>query len=182
MCQIGCEFESYNKAVHKAVCKWDIQNEDTQLDISKINFDFFNTNNIISAFLIPITNSNFLVLKCYKLALSLINIFKNIGRIIMTVILLLFIIILLIYFIKDYKNIYNYIYIILHNKFNNNKDKENLNKKIITERYEEINKKETKKIKNNKMKENKKKSLFDKKRSKTEIKSNNKNSTKKLMI
>mgnify|MGYP003571295984 CR=1 FL=1 len=180
MCQSGCEFESYNKTTNKAKCKCDIQNEDTELDISQINFDFFTTDNIINAFLIPITNSNFLVLKCYKLALSLKNIFTNIGRMIMTIILLLFIIILFVYFIKDKQNIYNYIYIILHNKFNNNKNKENdHNKKVITERYEEIHKKEVRKIKNNRKEENKKKSLFDKKRIKTEINSNNKKSAKK---
>ena len=130
MCQIGCMFESYNKTTKKAKCNCDVQSESTETNITKINFD---KNKIGSSFLSTLTNSNFLVLKCYKLAISLKNIFKNKGRIIMTIILFLFFILFFIYLIKDRKKVDIFIQLIIRNKVNfykelESKKKENKNK------------------------------------------------------
>ena len=113
LCQYGCEFESYNKNTKRAKCNCDIQKEATQTDISKLTL----TKNIfISSFLVLMYDSNFLVLKCYKVALDFSNLFINIGRIIMTIILFLYLLLVLIYFIKDRKRIDFYITTILKDK------------------------------------------------------------------
>ena len=88
MCQEGCKFESYNKKTRKAKCDCDVQSESTQTDMTKINFD---KNSIGTTFLSTLTNSNFMVLKCYKLVLNIKNLLKNKGRIIMSIIFVFFI-------------------------------------------------------------------------------------------
>ena len=113
MCQSGCTFELYNKRIKKAKCNCDIQNKLIENDISKINFD---KDRIGENFLNTLKNSNFLVLKCYKLVLNLKNIFKNKGRVVMTLIFILLLSSLLIYIIKDRKQIIIYINFILRNK------------------------------------------------------------------
>ena len=115
MCQSGCTFELYNETTKKAKCNCDAQNKLTETDISKINFD---KDSIGDKFLKTLKNSNFLVLKCYKLVLNLKNILKNKGRIIMTIIFILFLFSLLIYIIKDRKQLIIYINLILRNKLN----------------------------------------------------------------
>jgi hypothetical protein len=99
ICQSGCTFESYNVTNKKAKCNCDVQIDSTEIDINKI--DFTNKNFIHSLFVDTLLDSNFLVLKCYKLALNLKDILKNKGRIIMTIILLLFLLLLFFYIIKD---------------------------------------------------------------------------------
>ena len=136
MCQTGCEFESYNKTTKKAKCNCDVQSESTETDMTKINF---NKDNIGSSFLTTLTNSNFLVLKCYKLVLTLKNLLKNKGRIVMTVILSSFLFLLFIYLINDRKKVNYYIQSILKSKVNyskkaniKTKEKKMLKKILIT--------------------------------------------------
>ena len=76
ICQTGYEFELYNKTTKKAKCDCDIQNHQIETDIAKIKFD---KKKIGDSFLKTITNSNFLVLKYYKLVLNIMNILKNKG-------------------------------------------------------------------------------------------------------
>jgi hypothetical protein len=144
ICQDGCKTESYNRTTKKAKCNCDVQTSSTQTNITKINFS---KDALLSSFIGTIKNSNFLVLKCYKLALSIKNVFKNIGRIIMTIFYLLFIISLLIYIIKDKMQIRNFINNILRQKENNilkeKEDKNNI--------YSKDKSKKSKKIINNKM-------------------------------
>ena len=113
ICQYGCDFESYNKNTKRAKCNCDIQKESTQTELSKLTLS---KNIFISSFLVLIYNSNILVLKCYKVALDFSNLFLNIGRIIMTIILFLYLVLVLIYFIKDRKRIDFYISTILKDK------------------------------------------------------------------
>ena len=173
MCQTGCIFESYNKTNKKANCNCDVQTNTTETNISKIEFSSIN---IADSFISTLKNSNFLVLKCYKLALNLKNIINNKGRIIMTIIYFFFLICLLIYIIKDRKKINIFINLILKNKGNlfkniknklnhkeenkNIKSKNNIkkikeNNKI--ENKDKLNKKNEKKNKNEKKKEKEKK-------------------------
>ena len=115
MCQTGCEFESYNSTTKKAKCNCDAQTNTIETDIAKIDFA---SSSFASSFITTLKNSNFLVLKCYKLALNLNTIIKNIGRIIMTAIYFVFIISLLIYIIKDRKKINMFINEIIKTKMN----------------------------------------------------------------
>ena len=187
MCQTGCELELYNKTTKKAKCNCDVQINTTETDVSKIDFS---KPSIASSFLSTLKNSNFYVLKCYKLALSLKNILKNNGRIIMTIIYFFFIISILMYIIYDRKKIHIFINEILKNKTNankNNKIKPNskiekiknktsekkLNKK--NEANEKKNKKKEKSNKNKKPEKNKNKKVEKNKNKKLEKNKNNKN-------
>ena len=152
ICQERCEFESYNKTTKKAKCNCEIQKNDTETDISKINFS---SKNFVNSFISTLKNSNFLVMKCYKLAFNFINFMKNKGRIIMTVIYILFLIILLIYIIKDRKLTSIYINMILKNKIiiNNNflnLEKEKLKKNNKEKKIERTDKENNNEINNNK--------------------------------
>ena len=115
MCQEGCKFDSYNKTTKKAKCNCDAQSENTQTDITKINFD---KKDIGKNFLTTLTNSNFMVLKCYKLVKDFSDFFKNKGRIIMSIIFISFIILVFIYFFKDRKSIANFLQNIIKSKEN----------------------------------------------------------------
>ena len=84
MCQSECTFESYNKTTMKAQCNCEVQTQSSITDTTKINF---NKKELSDSFLNTLTNSNFYVLKCYKLVLNLKGILKNKGRIIVTMIL-----------------------------------------------------------------------------------------------
>ena len=68
LCQDGCTFESYNLTTKKAKCDCSVQLEKTITEIEKINFD---PNELVDSFFSTLKNSNFLVLKCYKLIFSL---------------------------------------------------------------------------------------------------------------
>ena len=131
MCQSGCTFESYNEITKKAKCSCDVQIEEIETNLTKINFD---AKSIGQNFLKTLKNSNFLVLKCYKLALNFQNIFKNKGRIVMTIIFFLFLFSLFFYIIKDRKQLIIYINHILKNKlfyenYEDNSENGNLNNK-----------------------------------------------------
>ena len=139
ICQKGCSFKFYNKTTKKAKCDCAPQKELTETNITLINF---NQNFLSGTFLRTLKNSNFLVLKCYKLVFNFSYLFKNIGRIVMTLIVIFFVILLLIYCIRDRKNINYYLESLIksninyfkkssNNKKENNKlkDKSNNNKK-----------------------------------------------------
>ena len=134
ICQNGCLIQSYNKTNKKAKCDCEIQNKDTELNITKI-ITYIKTENISNILFETISNSNLKVLKCYKKAFDINGLFKNIGRIIMTIIFITVIILMIIYFIKDRKRIIIYINEILNNKItiSNKKDKKKLSKNFQTE-------------------------------------------------
>ena len=104
LCQSGCNFESYNITTKKAKCNCDIQNNTNETNIINIEFG---KNLLVNSFLITFKYSNIMVLKCFKFAIDLASLTKNIGRIIMILILFLFFICILIFLIKDRKNIDN---------------------------------------------------------------------------
>ena len=116
ICQVGCRIESYNASCKKSKCICDIQKYNvTETNINKI--DFFSSY-LSKSFITTLTNSNFLVLKCYKLALSLSTYLKNKGRITMTIIYLLFIISLIMYITLERKKVFIFISDILKYKTN----------------------------------------------------------------
>ena len=131
VCQKGCFTLSYNKTTKKMICNCEVQKNNIDLNSTKI---FSYMNNITNAFFKAITNSNFRVLKYYKLTFSIKYIFKNIGKIIMTIIYLINLIIILIYLIKDRKTINKYLNEILNHKLHNiNYKVHRSNKKMKTQ-------------------------------------------------
>ena len=102
ICQTGCKFESYNKTTKKSKCNCEVQINKLQNDITKIDFS---TSIFADSFIETLEYSNFLVLKCYKLALDVKNILKNKGRIVMSILYFLFLISFLFYIIKDKKKL-----------------------------------------------------------------------------
>ena len=181
ICQSGCKFESYDKSTKKAKCNCDIQLESIKTDMDKIDFA---KEEIANSFLMTLKNSNFLVLKCFKLAFNFKNTFKNKGRTTMSLIFILFIISIIFYIFKDRNTIVKYINIILTNKIhyeeypvnsesgklsnsNSNKSKDKSSKKL------KKNKKEIKDINENED-ENSKKKKHKHKEMKVKRKSNSK--------
>ena len=100
MCQTGCELESYNSTSKKAKCNCSIKEE----TISNLNIDdLFDKKKISESFYKTLSNSNFQVLKCYKLIIDFSLILKNYGEVFMTIFFLIFIILMIIYCINGQK-------------------------------------------------------------------------------
>ena len=140
LCQINCTFEIFNNNSNKAKCGCKIQKNPIETNISKINFNDDKSDNV---FLNTLTNSNFKVLLCYKLVFTFNYLFKNIGRIIMTIILVLYFIFFLIYIIKGRKKIKTFTKLILKQNFENIiKKVKSMKKKanIINKKFKEKNK------------------------------------------
>ena len=149
LCQEGCEFESYFSNTKKAKCNCRInsnKNEINNFDLSNIQF---NKNEMLDRFKEVIDNSNFRVLKCYKLVFKFNLFIKNIGSIIMTILFILFLILLVIYKLLSSKRIHFLIQDIINykkEKFNQNKIN-SVDKNLIEEK---LNKKKKKNKKKNK--------------------------------
>ena len=138
ICQNNCEIKSYNPNTKKAKCDCSI-NEHTEESLENLLIkDLFSKNIIENKFYKTLKNSNFRVMKCYKLLLK--NIIKNIGEIMMTIIFFLFMILMIIFCITGQKRINNYINFFLtksqiydnkrrKGKFRNNKKRNNIKKK-----------------------------------------------------
>lgn len=101
ICQSDCQLISYNTTTEKAEYDCKIQQEDIITNLENISFS---KDEIIDAFVGALQNSNFMVLKCYKLLLNFSKLILNYGFIIMSVILFSdFILILLYIFLKRNK-------------------------------------------------------------------------------
>ena len=120
MCQEGCSFQSYNCTTKKVKCDCSIQLEEIITDVSKINFD---KTEIYESFFTTLKNSNFLVLKCYKLVFSIKGQTNNIGSYMMSFFTLIFIILMILYIINGNKKINFFIELILKQKLNNKNKK-----------------------------------------------------------
>ena len=94
ICQTGCQLISYNTTTEKAECDCKIQQEDIITNLEDISFS---KDEIIGAFVGSLQNSNFMVLKCYKLLLNFSKLLLNYGFIIMSVILFSDFVLILIY-------------------------------------------------------------------------------------
>ena len=134
LCQIGCSFQNYNSKTKKSNCKCRVVHKNITTNTKDIQFytEKFTTN-----FLKTLKHSNFLVLKCYKLIFDISKLNKNIGFIIMTILLILSIIFIFIHYIKYQNYLPFFINSILKNKFysdkkdKNKKDKKTKNNKNI---------------------------------------------------
>ena len=151
LCQEGCKFEEYDSNTKKAKCNCPRNtntNELNNLNLSNIKFD---KNEMLDRFKEVIDNSNFRVLKCYKLLFKFNLFIKNIGSIIMTILFILFLILLVIYISSNSKRIHLYIQEIIN--FKNEKFQKNKINSAFVE--EKINKKRNKKGKKKKKKKKK---------------------------
>ena len=93
LCQNNCTFIYYNSKNKKANCDCKVQVEETEVDTNKINFK----KEIVQTFFTTLTNSNFLVLKCYKLVFSMKGQTGNSGSYIMIVMTITFMFLMFIY-------------------------------------------------------------------------------------
>ena len=140
MCQEGCQIINYNSTLKKANCDCKVQTEVTNTDIETINF---NRKDIAESFYKTLTNSNFLVLKCFKLVFSKKGQFNNIGSYVMSVMTFLFIILLFFFIFKGNEKINNYIQLLLNQKeiIQESQNKIKVNDIIITDKFKNNNKK-----------------------------------------
>ena len=164
LCQEGCKFKSYNIETKKAECDCPIQEKEIKIDLSDINFD---KNEMVEAFYETLDNSNFRVLKCYKLIFNIKVLLQNIGSIIMAILFILFLILIIIYFFKSSKKINFFIQSIIRNKYLYDENFKSNNNKML--KFDENN--------NIILKDGKKR-----KRSKSLKKSRNKDKNKKKKI
>ena len=136
ICQTGCQLISYNTTTERAECDCKIQEESIITNLEDISFS---KGEIIEAFVGALKNSNFMVLKCYKLLLDFSKLILNYGFIIMSVILISDFILILLYIIKRRNKIAELIKYFIKIKFlteGNNKNKKNSTMPI----YQEISK------------------------------------------
>jgi hypothetical protein len=108
LCQNGCELDYYNSTNKKAKCNCNPQTKTTVIDLSSI-YEQIKTTEIVDVFKESLKNSNFLVLKCYKLAFDLKTLWTNYGRILMSIIFILSLIFLCIFCFYDQRKIIKYI-------------------------------------------------------------------------
>jgi len=149
--------------------------------------------NFADSFLKTLKYSNFLVMKCYKIAIDLKTILSNIGRIFMTIIIFLSLVMLLFFCFKDNKNIEYFIKLILNlklaqKKINHKKDivekKENnsINGDKINNKIKKINIRNDKKSKTKISRKKSQSKENDKKTENTNIKKTSKINKKDINI
>ena len=129
LCQKGCEFESYNSETEKAKCNCPVERNEINTNTSLLKF---NKNEMKNEFYNILKNSNFRVLKCYKLPFNIKIFVKNIGSIIMTILLVIFLALIIYYVAKSSRDLGIYIKRILKIKEleKNNEEPEKFNNKV----------------------------------------------------
>ena len=148
LCQENCELSFFNSTTQdiKCVCYPQINKIETDFSYSDKKFPF---ELIRDNFFNSIKNSNFLVLKCYKLAFDISSLLINFGRIIMTIIVIISFAFLFVFLFYDYKRIDSFLITILNSKM---KNKTNLSdNKLLKTKKKEYKKKNLHKN-NNKIK------------------------------
>ena len=129
LCQKNCEIILYNEFTQKVKCNCHIQQKEVDINLIKSVHNLkFDKKEIVESFFDAILFSNFYVMKCFHIAFNFKNIFQNIGRIIMTIILLAFITLFILYFINEEKILNNYFKFILEKKLEKHQRKKSINK------------------------------------------------------
>jgi chemotaxis protein histidine kinase CheA len=129
LCQTGCTLDYFNQTTNKAKCNCQVQKSESNLDITNLK----NSKVLLEeSFLNTLTNSNFQIIRCYKLVIDFSTFFENIGRIIMTILIFIIIVLFILYCIFGYKKLNKFLTDIINQKVSNeNKNKisnENENK------------------------------------------------------
>ena len=113
VCQEGCTFQYYNLTTKKSECECEVRTSETITNVDEINFE----NSLLKRpFYRTLYNSNFRVMKCFKLVFSKKGQKNNFGSYFMTGLCFIFIILLLIYIIKEQSKIKKFIMEILEQK------------------------------------------------------------------
>ena len=150
LCQLGCNFVSYNKTLKTVECDCNIRS--TSIEVNEEEFD---KNELKNSFTSTILNSNFIILKCIKMAFTLDHILTNKGRIVMSVIIFFFLVVLLVFFVNDRNTLNKYFKLVLKDKIEEHIEKENEDEKEQEKEKEIANEKELKnKNDNNEQKDN----------------------------
>ena len=113
MCQIGCNFQLYNLTTKKSHCNCLPQTSKTITNIDEINFEY---SKLTNEFYDTLNNSNFRILKCFKLIFSKNGQKNNIGSFMISFLFSIFLILLFIYIIKENNKLNEFIRSILKNK------------------------------------------------------------------
>ena len=122
LCQEGCKFVLYNQTTKRSKCNFNVQRNLTITDIKNIKFDKKEFANFLMS---SLKNSNFKVVKCYKLILSKEGQINNYGSYILIIVIIIIIISMISYCIKGNKRLNDFVQLIIKQKvINNNKDKE----------------------------------------------------------
>ena len=156
LCQEGCSFTSYNETTKKSKCNCDVQKNIINTDIKKIKFD--KKEFVMSS----LKNSNFRVIKCYKLIFSKKGELNNYGSYILIGIIIILIISMFCYCFIGNKKLNEFVQTVIKQKFNFNNinvtdKKENyIKQKTKINLNNKQNKKGNTKKNNSKKKENKK--------------------------
>ena len=183
MCQKGCTFQTYNLTTKKSQCDCFVQTEETKTNLDEIVIE---NSNIKDEFFNTLNNSNFRVLKCFKLIFSIKGQKNNIGSYIMTGLSLIFIILFIVYIFKENYKINSIIKNIFQQKMDNiseNKEKE-LKSESDIKIFNKSDETKTDKTKIKKSKvNNKNKSRYKTNKTKTETnKKNGNNKIQKVLI
>ena len=144
----GCTYNYYDSTINKVKCicpisKLSITDEYNDGDekngfISTIIEIYNNKEKIKQIFSSSIKNMNFKVMKCFKLVFKLEYFIKNIGSILLTILIIIYLILMILYFTLGNS--------ILKRIINNAVDKNNIIKKKSIVRFKSINKDKDKEI------------------------------------
>ena len=138
-CQSGCYLYYYDYTNKKAICRCVVQKEETVMDTSQVSFT---REDFGDSFFKTIENSNFLVMKCYKLVFSIEGLSNNIGSYIIFCFTFLFIIFSIWNCIKGNRTLDRYIIEFFENKTNQKIIENTMN--IIKERKRNYKRENTK--------------------------------------
>ena len=139
-CQDECFFINYDSKTNMARCDCPMQTENTTLDINNM---MFTENIVLNSFYITLSNSNFKVMKCYKLLFSKKGQINNYGSLILITIIIVFIILMILCFIFAEKKLKYFIDIVIRQISNNRKANANINnnKEYLNTKFKERRKK-----------------------------------------
>ena len=143
-CQDECNFINYDSKTNMARCECPMQTENTTLDINNI---MFTDNNVLNSFYITLSNSNFLVMKCYKLLFSKKGQINNYGSFILITIIIVFIILMILCIIFAEKKLKYFIDTVIRQISNNKKANTNINnnkEEYLNTKFKERRKKKSK--------------------------------------
>ena len=115
LCQEGCTFSYYNETTKKSVCNCKPQKRPTITNIKDISFD---KKEFVDDFIMSsLKNSNFRVVKCIKLILSLAGQLNNYGSYVLIGITAIIVACMFSYLFKGNKIINDFIQIVIKQKF-----------------------------------------------------------------
>ena len=112
LCQENCIFQYYNLSNKKISCYCSVQTKDTITDINTVKF----SSKVFQNFLFTLKNSNFYVMKCFKLVFSREGQINNIGSYYFCFTTFLHIILMILFIIKGDKKIDGFISSIIFQK------------------------------------------------------------------